>query len=79
MVELTKARGVDVHLADVQSLPFADGEFDCVAANWVLYHVPDLDRGLSELNGFSVAAVAWSRPRSAPATCRSSGTFSAAR
>ena len=35
--------------ADVQSLPFADGEFDCVAANWVLYHVPDLDRGLSEL------------------------------
>ena len=49
MVELTKARGVDVHLADVQSLPFADGVFDCVAANWVLYHVPDLDRALSEL------------------------------
>ena len=49
MVELTRARGVDVHLADVQSLPFADDEFDCVAANWVLYHVPDLDRGLSEL------------------------------
>ena len=49
MVELTRARGIDVHLADVQSLPFADGEFDCVAANWVLYHVPDLDRGLSEL------------------------------
>jgi SAM-dependent methyltransferase len=49
MVELTRARGIDVHLADVQSLPFADGEFDCVAANWVLYHVPDLDLGLSEL------------------------------
>ena len=49
MVELTKARGVDVQLADVQSLPFADAEFDCVSANWVLYHVPDLDRGLSEL------------------------------
>ena len=49
MVELTKARGVDVHLADVQTLPFADGAFDCVAANWVLYHVPDLDRALSEL------------------------------
>jgi len=49
MVELTRARGIDVHLADVQSLPFADGEFDCVAANWVLYHVPDLDLGVSEL------------------------------
>ncbi len=49
MVELTKARGIDVHLADLQALPFEDGEFDCVAANWVLYHVPDLDRGLSEL------------------------------
>ena len=49
MVELTKARGIEAHLADVQSLPFGDGEFDCVAANWVLYHVPDLDRGLSEL------------------------------
>ena len=49
MVELTKARGIDVRLADVQSLPFGDGEFDCVAANWVLYHVPDVDRGLSEL------------------------------
>lgn len=49
MVELTRARGVDARLADVQSLPFANGEFDCVAANWVLYHVPDLDLGLSEL------------------------------
>jgi SAM-dependent methyltransferase len=49
MVELTRARGIDVHLADVQSLPFDDGEFDCVAANWVLYHVPDLDLGVSEL------------------------------
>jgi SAM-dependent methyltransferase len=49
MVELTRARGIDVRLADVQSLPFGEGEFDCVAANWVLYHVPDVDRGLSEL------------------------------
>src|SRR5262249_30888878 len=26
-----------------------DGEFDCVTANWMLYHVPDLDRGLAEI------------------------------
>ena len=49
MVELTKARGVDARVADVQALPFGDGEFDCVAANWVLYHVPDLDLGVREL------------------------------
>ena len=49
MVELARAQGVDARVADVQSLPFEDGEFDCVTANWMLYHVPDLDRGLSEL------------------------------
>jgi ubiquinone/menaquinone biosynthesis C-methylase UbiE len=49
MVELTRARGVDAQVADIQALPFADGEFDCVTANWMLYHVPDLDLGLSEV------------------------------
>lgn len=49
MVELARERGVDARLADVQELPFADGEFDCVVAAWMLYHVPDLDRGISEL------------------------------
>jgi len=49
MVELTRARGVDAQVADVQELPFEAGSFDCVAANWVLHHVPDLDRGVREL------------------------------
>lgn len=49
MVELTRARGVDARPGDVQELPFADGEFDCAVAAWMLYHVPDLDRGLAEL------------------------------
>jgi SAM-dependent methyltransferase len=49
MVELTRARGVEARLGDVQALPFADGEFDCAVAAWMLYHVPDLDRALSEL------------------------------
>jgi SAM-dependent methyltransferase len=49
MVELTRARGVDARLGDVQELPFADGAFDCAVAAWMLYHVPDLDRGLAEL------------------------------
>ena len=49
MVELAQERGVDARVADVQQLPFADGEFDLVVAAWMLYHVPDLDRGIGEL------------------------------
>jgi SAM-dependent methyltransferase len=49
MVELAVAAGVDARVGDVQAMPFADGEFDCAAANWMLYHVPDLDRALAEL------------------------------
>ena len=49
MVDLARARGVDARVGDVQALPFGDGEFDCAVAAWMLYHVPDLDRGLSEL------------------------------
>jgi ubiquinone/menaquinone biosynthesis C-methylase UbiE len=49
MVELARERGVDARVGDVQELPFADGEFDVSVANWMLYHVPDLDRGLAEL------------------------------
>jgi SAM-dependent methyltransferase len=49
MVELSRQRGVDAEVADVQQLPFADDEFDCVVANWVLYHVPDLELALREI------------------------------
>jgi ubiquinone/menaquinone biosynthesis C-methylase UbiE len=49
MVELARERGVDARVGDVQDLPFADGEFDVTVANWMLYHVADLDRGLAEL------------------------------
>ena len=49
MVELTAQRGVEAEVADIQALPFADETFDVAVANWVLYHVEDLDRGLSEL------------------------------
>ena len=48
-VELTAARGVEARVADVQELPFEDDSFDAVCAMWMLYHVPDLDRGLAEL------------------------------
>lgn len=50
MVELTRERGVDAQVGDVQELPFADGVFDTAVAAWMLYHVPNLDRALSELS-----------------------------
>jgi SAM-dependent methyltransferase len=49
MVELARARGLDAQVGDVQELPFADGTFDVAVAAWMLYHVPDIDRGLAEL------------------------------
>jgi SAM-dependent methyltransferase len=48
MVELTRLRGVEAVVGDVQELPFGDASFDCVAAGWVLYHVRQLDRALAE-------------------------------
>ena len=49
MVELAQERGVDAQVGDAQELPFADGSFDCAVAAWMLFHVPDLGRGLAEL------------------------------
>jgi SAM-dependent methyltransferase len=48
MVEMARARGVDGSIADAEALPFQDGEFDAVVANWVFDHLPDLHRGLTE-------------------------------
>ena len=49
MAGLARGRELPVALADVQSLPFRDSAFDAVVANAMLYHVPDLDRGLAEI------------------------------
>lgn len=48
MVELTRQRDIESYVADVQELPFTDGEFDCVFAGWVLYHVLDRERAIGE-------------------------------
>jgi SAM-dependent methyltransferase len=49
MVELTRNRGIDAHMGDVQDLPFDDAGFDLVVAAWVLFHPSDLDRALTEI------------------------------
>jgi SAM-dependent methyltransferase len=48
MVALTRDRGIDAKVGDAEHLPFGDGEFDCVFAGWVLYHVPGLEQAVSE-------------------------------
>lgn len=49
MATLAHARGLPATTADLESLPIPDGAFDCVIANRVLYHLPDLARGLAEI------------------------------
>jgi ubiquinone/menaquinone biosynthesis C-methylase UbiE len=35
--------------ADVQNMPFSDGVFDIVIASHMIYHVPNINRGLAEM------------------------------
>ncbi|GAA2129103.1 class I SAM-dependent methyltransferase [Nocardioides bigeumensis] len=48
-VELARERGVPAQLMDVQHLLPGDDSYDVVVAMWMLYHVPDLHRGLAEI------------------------------
>ena len=47
--KLADVRGVKFECADIQNLPYQDASFDVVIANMMLYHVPDIARGLSEV------------------------------
>lgn len=40
---------VSYQIANIQEIPFEDKHFDIVIANMMLYHVPDLGKGLSEV------------------------------
>jgi ubiquinone/menaquinone biosynthesis C-methylase UbiE len=48
-VELARERGLAAQVQDVQHLLAPDGAYDVAIAMWMLYHVPDLDRGLAEV------------------------------
>lgn len=45
---LRKQPGIEYRQIDIQDIPFADQTFDVVIANMMLYHVPDLQKGLRE-------------------------------
>ncbi len=40
---------IEYRQIDVQNIPFEDGSFDIVIANMMLYHVPDIDKAVSEI------------------------------
>lgn len=40
---------VEYQVIDIQDIPYEDNTFDVVIANMMLYHVPDLKKGLSEV------------------------------
>lgn len=37
------------YAGDMQAIPFKEGLFDCAIANHMLYHVPDIEQGVSEV------------------------------
>lgn len=41
---------VEYKVIDIQDIPYEDEYFDVVIANGMLYHVPDLEKALSEVN-----------------------------
>lgn len=40
---------ISYKVVDIQNIPFEEGSFDIVIANMMLYHVPDIDKGLAEV------------------------------
>ena len=49
MVELARERGVDARVGDVEAAAVRRRVVRRAVANWMLYHVPDLEQALSEL------------------------------
>ena len=40
---------IEYRVLDIQDIPYEDDSFDIIIANMMLYHVPNLDKGLSEV------------------------------
>ena len=66
MVEIARLTGVDVVQARVETLPFADADFDAVVAGYLLNHLPRPEAAVNELArvlrpGGRVALTVWDR------------------
>jgi SAM-dependent methyltransferase len=48
-VDAMRSSGIAVHRATADVLPFADASFDCVVAERVVHHFPNLEVGLAEM------------------------------
>ena len=46
---LKNETGISWQVIDIQEIPYPDRSFDAVIANMMLYHVPDLNKGLGEV------------------------------
>ena len=46
---LRDVSGIEYRVIDIRDIPFENDSFDVVIANMMLYHVPDLPRGLREV------------------------------
>ena len=46
---LSSYEKIEYQVIDIQDIPYEDDSFDIVIANMMLYHVPDLKKGLSEV------------------------------
>ena len=47
---LKDLNGIEYQTIDIQNIPYEDHTFDIVIANMMLYHVPDLQKGLQEVH-----------------------------
>ncbi|MBF6399474.1 methyltransferase domain-containing protein [Nocardia cyriacigeorgica] len=61
--------GVDAVVGDAESLPFADDEFDAVTARHMLYHLPDPNQALRELQRITRVGGRVAVSVNHPATC----------
>ena len=55
MVATTKSNignyeNTEYKVIDIQEIPYENETFDVVIANMMLYHVPDIDKGLNEVD-----------------------------
>lgn len=46
---LGKSENIVYDVVDIQNIPYKDNSFDIVIANMMLYHVPNLEKGLCEV------------------------------